>query len=109
MTRTIATLIISTLLSTAAIAADKAPAKTIVKKADLPELVGSQKSAAKYNDGIPTCFGGDRAVVTNMDAEPMLTWNGNHQNHPCFGADKVYVCRAGKNLSVRCEAPSVAK
>lgn len=75
---------------------------TIVKRADLPQLKGGK--VAKASDGIPSCTQG-RAKFgkADQDREPILTWAADHQRHPCFGAETLYVCRAGKNLSVRCE------
>jgi len=99
--KTIATIILALTISASAFAAPE-----IVKKADLPALKGGKAAGVtKDSSGIPTCFGGNRAKLTtkDMDAEPMLTWSGSHQRHACYGKDVVYVCRAGKNLSVRCE------
>lgn len=71
-----------------------------VKKADLPALKGGKVAAVK--NPIPTCFAGDRAKLASTD--PLVTeWAATHEKHACAGATTVYVCRAGKNLSVRCE------
>jgi hypothetical protein len=72
-----------------------------VKKADLPALKGGKVAAADKNP-IPTCFAGDRLKVSASD--PLVTeWVASHDKHDCAGASTLYVCRAGKNLSVRCE------
>ena len=71
-----------------------------VKKADMPALKGGKVKAEK--SPIPTCFNGDRAKLASTD--PLLTeWVASHEKHACAGAATLYVCRAGKNLSVRCE------
>lgn len=71
-----------------------------VKKADLPALKGAKVKAEK--SPIPTCFAGDRAKMASTD--PLLTeWVASHEKHVCASASTLYVCRAGKNLSVRCE------
>jgi hypothetical protein len=72
-----------------------------VKKADLPALKGGKVAKADKNP-IPTCFAGDRAKLASTD--PLLAdWVASHDKHDCAGASTLYVCRAGKNLSVRCE------
>ena len=72
-----------------------------VKKADLPALKGGKVAAADKSP-IPTCFAGDRAKLASSD--PLVTeWVASHEKHACAGASTLYVCRAGKNLSVRCE------
>ena len=72
-----------------------------VKKADLPALKGGKVAAADKSP-IPTCFAGDRAKLSATD--PLLTeWVASHEKHVCASASTLYVCRAGKNLSVRCE------
>ena len=81
------------------LAAGFAHAET-VKKADLPALKGGKVKAAP--NAIPTCFAGDRAKLDASDAT-VKEWASTHEKHPCAGASVVYVCRAGKNLSVRCE------
>ena len=74
---------------------------TIVKKSDLPALKGGKVATADKSP-IPTCFAGDRAKLASTD--PLLTeWVASHEKHACAGASTLYVCRAGKNLSVRCE------
>ena len=73
----------------------------VIKKADLPALKGAKVAAADKNP-IPTCFAGDRLKLASTD--PLVTeWVASHDKHPCAGASTIYVCRAGKNLSVRCE------
>ncbi len=73
---------------------------TIVKKADLPALKGGKSTAAK--SPIPTCFAGNRAKLASSD--PLVVdWAKSHEKHACATAATVYVCRAGANLSVRCE------
>lgn len=93
-------------LSLAAFGAEKGKdtnAPKVIKKADLPDGLKGGKGP-KSSDGIPQCTVGRVILAGNdHDREPLLTWAGDHQKHPCFGADKVYVCHAGRNLSVRCE------
>lgn len=73
---------------------------TIVKKADLPALKGGKSTAEK--SPIPTCFAGNRAKLASSD--PLVVdWAKSHEKHACATAATVYVCRAGANLSVRCE------
>lgn len=83
-----------------ALIANLAHGAEIVKKAALPALKGGKATAAK--NPIPTCFGGDRAKLSATD-DVVKDWAANHEKHDCAGAATVYVCRAGKNLSVRCE------
>jgi len=72
-----------------------------VKQANLPALKGGKVATADTSP-IPTCFAGDRAKLASTD--PLLTeWVASHEKHACAGASTLYVCRAGKNLSVRCE------
>ena len=72
-----------------------------VKKADLPALKGGKVAKADKSP-IPTCFNGDRAKLASSD--PLVTeWVSSHEKHVCASASTLYVCRAGKNLSVRCE------
>jgi len=72
-----------------------------VKKSDLPALRGGKVANADKNP-IPTCFAGYRAKMASTD--PLLTeWVASHEKHVCASASTLYVCRAGKNLSVRCE------
>jgi hypothetical protein len=73
---------------------------TVVKKADLPALKGGKAKAE--NSPIPTCFGGSRAKLAATD-DLVKEWAATHDKHECASASTVYVCRAGKNLSVRCE------
>jgi hypothetical protein len=100
MTRKLILLVISQLLFVGIAYA----APTVVKKADLPANLKGGKQP-KNSDGIPGCATGRTKLEGKAayDAEPMLTWAATHQTHPCFGAEVVYVCRVGKNLSVRCE------
>jgi hypothetical protein len=71
-----------------------------IKKDDLPALRGGKAAASK--NPIPTCFKGDRAKLPAAD--PLVTeWKATHEKHACAEAKTVYVCRAGANLSVRCE------
>jgi hypothetical protein len=37
------------------------------------------------------------------DSSIIVEWASTHEKHDCAGASTVYVCRAGKNISVRCE------
>ena len=72
-----------------------------VKKSDLPALKGGKVAAANKSP-IPTCFNGDRAKLDSSD--PLVTeWVASHEKHACASASTLYVCHAGKNLSVRCE------
>jgi len=98
MTKT--TLFFQSIAIAATLYAGFAHAETI-KKADLPALKGG-KVAASDKSPIPTCFAGDRAKLASTD--PLLTeWVASHEKHACASASTLYVCRAGKNLSVRCE------
>ena len=101
MKKTISIIALSLAFSFSASAAPK-----VVKKDALPAtLKGAPQKAKGSSDGIPTCFSGARAVFgsSEQNVEPLTSWAATHQNHPCFGADTLYVCKAGKNLSVRCE------
>lgn len=69
----------------------------VVKKADLPALKGGK--VAKNTDGIPGCATGRAKVALSSLGD----WESNHPGHACAGVAEVYVCRVGKNLSVRCE------
>jgi hypothetical protein len=72
----------------------------VIKKGDLPALKGGKAEASK--NPIPTCFKGDRAKLASSD--PLVVeWASTHPKHDCAEAKTVYVCRAGANLSVRCE------
>jgi hypothetical protein len=95
-------LALATFQASVADAAEKADAPKVIKKDDLPALKGGK--TRKNSDGIPGCSAG-RAVFGphEQDREPLLSWAGSHQNHVCFGADTLYVCRVGRNLSVRCK------
>ena len=98
MTKT--TLFFQSIAIAATLYAGFAHAETI-KKADLPALKGGKVAAADKSP-IPTCFAGDRAKLASTD--PLLTeWVASHEKHACASASTLYVCRAGKNLSVRCE------
>jgi hypothetical protein len=82
------------------LAAGFAHAET-VKKGDLPATLKGAKVKAEKSP-IPTCFAGDRAKLASTD--PLLTeWVASHEKHACASASTLYVCRSGKNLSVRCE------
>lgn len=70
---------------------------TVVKKANLPALKGGK--VAKNSDGIPGCATGRAKVALSSLGD----WTTAHPDHACLGAAEVYVCRVGKNLSVRCE------
>ena len=83
-----------------ALVANAAHGAEIVKKADLPALKGGKAKAAQ--NPIPTCFGGSRAKLSSTD-DLVKEWAATHAKHECADASTVYVCRAGKNLSVRCE------
>lgn len=72
----------------------------VIKKDDLPTTLRGGK-VAKNTDGIPSCTVG-RAKMAGSD-ELVKEWASTHEKHDCAGASTVYVCRAGKNLSVRCE------
>jgi hypothetical protein len=76
----------------------------VVKKADLPALKGGSSKAERKtaDDGIPTCFGGNRAKVS-ATTDAVKEWATTHADHVCANASTVYVCRAGRKLSVRCE------
>jgi len=69
----------------------------VIKKADLPALKGGK--VAKNSDGIPSCTTGRAKVQSSTLGD----WATAHKDHACAGVAEVYVCRAGKNLSVRCE------
>ena len=86
--------------SQAAFAAER----TIVKADALPGNLqgGAEKTAAKYADGVPSCMTKTRAKVAASD-EALKEWVSTHEKHACATAGTLYVCRAGKNLSVRCE------
>ena len=81
-------------------ACDAFAATELVKKSDLPALKGGKSKAEP--SPIPTCFDGNRAKMPMSD-ELLTEWRATHAKHECAGASTVYVCRAGKNLSVRCE------
>ena len=83
-----------------AILANGAHGAEIVKKGDLPALKGGEAKASA--NPIPTCFGGSRAKLSATD-DLVKEWASTHDKHECADASTVYVCRAGKNLSVRCE------
>ena len=72
----------------------------IVKKSDLPALKGGKADGPK--SPLPTCFGGNRAKLAASDAL-VSAWVESHPKHSCASASTLYVCRAGANLSVRCE------
>jgi hypothetical protein len=78
-----------------------AHAAEVVKKSDLPALKGGKVAAADRSP-IPTCFAGDRLKVASSDAL-VTDWVASHEKHACAQAPTLYICRAGKNLSVRCE------
>ena len=99
MTKTIIALQIAILTLTCASAFAFA-APEIIKRDDLPANLKGGKTA-KYNDGIPSCTAG-RAKLAGSD-ELVHSWTSTHAKHECAGASVVYVCRAGRNLSVRCE------
>jgi hypothetical protein len=98
---------LSLLIASPAFAADKASPQpsNVIKTKDLPALKGGKaKAERKFNDGIPQCFSETRLAVTNEDDYPaLLDWAATHQDHVCYGAPTLYVCRAGRRLSVRCE------
>ena len=50
-------------------------------------------------------FGLFSAILANgAHADDLVKeWASTHDKHECADASTVYVCRAGKNLSVRCE------
>jgi len=98
MTKT--TLFFQSIAIAATLYAGFARAET-VKKADIPALKGGKVAKADKSP-IPTCFNGDRAKLASSD--PLVTeWVSSHEKHVCASASTLYVCRAGKNLSVRCE------
>jgi len=94
MTKTLIALVLAQLLCIGVAYA----APTVVKKADLPATLKGGKTA-KNTDGIPGCATG-RAKV---DGDTMEEWASAHPTHACSAAKTMYVCRVGKNLSVRCE------
>lgn len=83
--------------SQATFAADKGQ---IIPRKDLPATLKGGK-APKSSDGIPSCTTG-RAKMDSSEGV-VKEWAATHEKHDCAGAATVYVCRAGKNLSVRCE------
>jgi hypothetical protein len=111
ITLTLALTFATMAITCAAFASDDKPevskkpvfAGQFIAKDDLPQVVKEQsaKKEPKF-PGIPSCAKG-RVLLTNHDSEPLLTWAGEHQDHKCFGADKLYVCASFGKLSVRCE------
>ncbi len=99
MKTTIKTVLFTLAIAGYTFAACDARAETI-KRADLPANLKGGK-VAKAGDGIPSCTFG-RAKMSASD-ELVQEWASTHEKHDCAGASVVYVCRAGKNLSVRCE------
>jgi hypothetical protein len=96
--------------SLAAFGADKSATArkaegTIVKREALPaNLRGGKVKGANAGDGIPVCSSG--RLVVRIDDNRIADWKSTHENHPCADSDAtdiIYVCRVGKNLSVRCE------
>jgi hypothetical protein len=73
----------------------------VIKKADLPLNLKGGKAKSATGDSIPGCFSG-RAKL-DSSAQIVKDWAATHERHACATAPKVYVCLAGKNLSVRCE------
>lgn len=97
----VAALILSASLSIASLcfAADKG---TVVKHSDLPALKGGKVPTSE--SVFPLCVTGrmvsDWGTVMDLDDR----WTAEKvSKHGCSGASVVYVCRAGRNLSVRCE------
>ena len=86
--------------ATPIIAAESLP--EIVKKNALPDLRGGRTIKVGPADGIPTCFNGTRAKLS-ADDNTVKAWASSHAKHVCADATTVYVCRAGQNLSVKCE------
>lgn len=99
MTKTIKAIALTIAIAGYTFAACDARAETI-KRADLPANLKGGK-VAKNTDGVPSCTVG-RAKMAGSD-ELVKEWASTHEKHDCAGASVVYVCRAGKNLSVRCE------
>lgn len=89
-------LILAQMLSLAYVYAAEKPA--VIKKADLPASLKGGK-VAKNADGIPGCATGRAKVALSSLGD----WAEAHKDHACAGVAEVYVCRVGKNLSVRCE------
>ena len=86
-------------LSTAAFAADKAPAAgTIIKRADLPAAVtASAKKASKF-PGVPSC------AVGRVLLEELPDWQEDNASHKCAKSTALYVCQSFGRLSVRCDS-----
>jgi hypothetical protein len=100
MKTTIKTIAIVSAFAMHAFAALDAHAGDIIKRDALPATLKGGK-VAKNADGVPSCTVG-RAKLAASD-ELVIEWKSTHEKHDCAGASVVYVCRAGKNLSVRCE------
>ena len=100
MRRTIS--IISIGIALAAFQAQVCQAET-VKRQDLPANLKGGK-VSKNSDGIPGCATGrEKLSGKDLDSEPIASWRATHDKHPCADAGTLWVCRVGKNLSVRCE------
>lgn len=95
----VAALILSLSTCAVSLVAFGADGKVIPRK-DLPANLKGGK-APKSSDGIPSCTTG-RAKMDSSEGV-VKEWAATHEKHDCAGAATVYVCRAGKNLSVRCE------
>jgi hypothetical protein len=99
MKRTIKAIALTIAIAGYTFAACDASASEIIKRDDLPALKGGK--TAKNVDGVPSCTVG-RAKMAASE-EMVKEWATTHEKHECAGASTVYVCRAGKNISVRCE------
>ena len=100
MKRTIKAIALTLAVAGYTFAACDARAAEVIKREDLPGNLKGGK-VAKHNDGIPSCTTG-RAKLAGSD-ELVTEWASTHEKHACASASTVYVCRAGRNLSVRCE------